>query len=102
MKKFILLLVTAVFVLSFASMGAAAGKKQAVPDERKAGTITAVDAKAGTMVFCPEGTKNKMTLKADKAQLAKFKPGAKVVVMVNGDTATTIAVNRGAKIPVGC
>ena len=101
MKKFILLLVTALFVLSFASMSVAAGK-QAAPDERKSGTITAINAKAGTFVFCPEGTKEKMTLKGDKGQLARFKPGAKVVVMVKGDTATTIAVNRGARIPVGC
>ncbi len=98
MKKVIVLLAVVVLVVSMVSLVFAA--------EAKMGTIKAVDAKAGTVTFCPEGTTTDMTLKADKSvDLSKVKAGDKVDAMVHGDMlmgakAAAPAAKKAA--PVGC
>jgi hypothetical protein len=79
MKKIVAVLAVAVFAVVLASVAFAgmAGMEK--------GTIKSVDAKAGTVVFCPEGGKD-MTLKADKGvDLNTLKVGDKVEASVEKD-----------------
>ncbi len=98
MKKIAVVLAIVVLVVSMASFAFAAGMEK--------GTIKSVDAKAGTVVFCPEGGKD-MTLKADKAvDLSKIKAGDKVEASVEKDTLKHVMAAPAAapakKAPVGC
>jgi len=95
MKKIAAVLAVAVLVVSMVSLVFAA--------ESKTGTIKAVDAKAGTVVFCAEGGKDE-TLKADKSvDLGKVKAGEKVTVSVDKDTVKEIkAAAAKPKAAVGC
>jgi len=71
--------------------------------DMKKGTIKGVDAKAGTVVFCAEGTTTDMTLKADKAvDLSKVKIGDKVEVSVEKDMMKTMKAVAKPKAAVGC
>ncbi len=93
MKKVAAVLAVVVMVVSLVSLAFAAEQK---------GTIKSVDAKAGTAVFCAEGTTNDVTLKADKAvDLSSLKAGEKVMVTVDKDTLTSVKKAR-SKAAVGC
>jgi len=95
MKKVAAVLVVVVMVVSLVSLVFAA--------EAKKGTIKSVDAKNGTVVFCPEGTNNDMTLKADKAvDLSKVKAGEKVEVSVDKDMLKHVMPAAQPKAAVGC
>lgn len=94
MKKVIAVLTVVVLVVVMASVVFAADAK---------GTIKSVDAKAGTVVFCPEGGKDE-TLKADKSvDLGKLKAGDKVEATVDGGMLKGVKAAAAAKkAPVGC
>ena len=98
MKKVAAILAVVILVVSLVSLVFAA--------EAKMGTIKAVDAKAGTVTFCPEGTNTDMTLKADKSvDLSKVKAGDKVEVSVDKDTMKSMKAAAPAAKPkasVGC
>ena len=96
MRKFFSLLIVSLFVVSFVATAAFAAA------ETKAGTLKAVDAAKGTIEFCPAGSKDSVTLKADKAVVGSFKAKDKVKVTMDGGTASKIVKDRGAKVPVGC
>ncbi len=97
MKKIAVVLAVAVMVVSLVSLSFAA--------EAKKGTIKAVDAKAGTVVFVAEGTTNDVTLKADKSvDLSKVKAGEKVEVSTEKDVLMAVkgAAAAKPKASVGC
>jgi hypothetical protein len=96
MKKIAAVLAVAVLVVSLVSLVYAA--------EAKKGTIKAVDAKAGTITFCAEGTTTDMTLKADKGvDLSKVKADTKAEIMVDKDTVKEIKEMKAKpKAAVGC
>ncbi len=72
MKKAAAVLAVLVLVVALCSLAIAAA-------ETKMGTIKSVDAKKHTVVFCPEGTKTDMHLKAGKGvDLSTIKAGDKV------------------------
>lgn len=96
MRKFFSLLIVSLFVVSFVATAAFAAA------ETKAGTIKSVDAAKGTIVFCPAGTKEDVTLKASKEVMGSFKAKDKVKVTMDAGTASKIVKDRGAKVPVGC
>jgi hypothetical protein len=94
MKKAAAVLAAAILVVSLFSLAFAAEMK---------GTIKSVDAKAGTAVFCAEGTTADVTLKADKAvDLSKVKAGDKVMITVDKDTLTSVKAAAKPKAAVGC
>lgn len=95
MKKIAAGLIAAIIMVSFASPGFAA--------ESKKGTIRAVDTKAGTITFCPEGTETDMVLKAGKdVDLSKIKPDTRAEVTIEKDTVTNIKDLKQRKPAVGC
>lgn len=97
MKKVAVILAVVVLVVSMASFVFAA--------ESKMGTIKSVDAKAGTVVFCAEGTNKDVTLKADKSvDLSKVKAGEKVHVTIDNDMLKHVMTAPAAapKASVGC
>ncbi len=96
MKKVVAVLVVVVLVVSLVSLVFAA--------EAKMGTIKGVDAKAGTITFCPEGTTADMTLKADKSvDLSKIKADTKAEIMVDKGTVKEIKEMKAKpKAAVGC
>jgi Cu/Ag efflux protein CusF len=99
MKKIAAVLAVVVLVVAMTSLVFAAGMEK--------GTIKSVDAKTGTVVFCPEGTSKDMTLKADKSvDLSKVKAGDKVEASIEKDTLkhvmTAPAAAPARKAPVGC
>jgi hypothetical protein len=94
MKKAAAILAVVVLVVSLVSLSVAA--------EAMKGTIKSVDAKAGTAVFCAEGSTTDVTLKADKTvDLSKMKAGEKVMITVDKDTVTSVKAAK-AKAAVGC
>jgi len=95
MKKVTAVLAVVVLVVAFGSLAFAA--------EAKKGTIKSVDAKAGTVVFCAEGTTADVTLKADKGvDLSKVKAGEKVEVSVEKDALMGVKAAAKPKAAVGC
>ena len=102
MKKIAVVLAVVVLLVSLVSLAFAAGMNM------QKGTIKNVDAKAGTVVFCEEGTNKDVTLKADKAvDLSKVKAGDKVEVSIEKNTlkhmmAAPAAAPAPKKAPVGC
>jgi len=98
MKKIAVILAVVVVVVSFVSLSFAADMNM------QKGTIKSVDAKAGTVVFCAEGTSKDMTLKADKSvNLANVKAGEKVEVSIEKDMLMHVmAAPAAKKAPVGC
>jgi hypothetical protein len=95
MKKAAAILAAAILVVSLFSLAFAA--------EPMKGTMKSVDAKAGTAVFCAEGTTADVTLKADKAvDLSKVKAGDKVMITVDKDTLTSVKAAAKPKAAVGC
>ena len=99
MKKVAAVLAVAVMVVSLFSLAVAA--------EMKKGTVKAVDAKAGTVTFCAEGTNADTALKADKSvNLGAVKVGDKVEISVEKDTVMSLKAAAAApaakKAPVGC
>lgn len=93
MKKIAAVLTVVVLVVSLVSLVFAA--------EAKKGTIKGVDAKAGTVVFCAEGTTTDTTLHVDKAvDLGKVKAGDKVEIMMDKDMVKEIKAAK--KVVVGC
>ncbi len=92
MKKAAVILAAMVFVVALASMVFAA--------EAKKGTIKSVDSKAGTVVFCAEGTTTDSTLKVDPSvDLSKVKAGDKVEMSVDNDTVKEIKAAAAAAPP---
>jgi hypothetical protein len=97
MKKVAAVLAVAVMVVSLFSLAVAA--------EMKKGTVKAVDAKAGTVTFCAEGTTTDVVLKADKSvNLGAVKAGEKVEISVEKDSMMSLKAAPAAakKAPVGC
>jgi hypothetical protein len=102
MKKAAAILAVVVLVVSLVSLAVAAGPMN--------GTIKSVDAKAGTAVFCAEGTTTDVTLKADKAvDLSKVKAGDKVEAMIEQGTLKSVKAAAAPAAPaakkkaaVGC
>jgi len=93
MKRIAVILTAVVFVLSIAVVAAAAGTTQT-------GTIKSVDAKAGTIVFMPDGGRE-TTLNVDKSvDLGKVKPGSKATITMENDVVTSIKAKR--REIVGC
>jgi len=97
MKKVAAVLAVAVMVVSLFSLAVAA--------EMQKGTVKAVDAKAGTVTFCPEGSNTDVVLKADKSvDLGAVKAGEKVEISTEKDTVMSLKAAPAAKrkAPVGC
>ena len=100
MKKITAVLAVMVLVVSMVSLVFAADMKK--------GTIKSVDAKAGTVVFCAEGTNTDTTLKVDKSvDLSKVKAGDKVDATIEKDTLKQVMTVPAApaakpKAAVGC
>jgi len=100
MKKITAVLAVMVLVVSMVSLVFAADMKK--------GTIKSVDAKAGTVVFCAEGTNTDTTLKVDKSvDLSKVKAGDKVDASIEKDTLKQVMAIPAApaakpKAAVGC
>ncbi len=97
MKRFSAIMVVVVLAVSMASLAFAA--------ESKMGTIKSVNAAAGTVVFCPEGSTQDITLKADKSvDLSQVKAGEKVNATINKNMLENVmAAPAGApKASVGC
>jgi Cu/Ag efflux protein CusF len=100
MKKITAVLAVMVLVVSMVSLVFAADMKK--------GTIKSVDAKAGTVVFCAEGTNTDTTLKVDKSvDLSKVKAGDKVDATIEKDTLKHVMAAPAApaakpKAAVGC
>ncbi len=94
MKKIASVLVVVIVMVSFVPFAFG---------ETKKGTIKAVDAEAGTITFCPEGTTTDMILKADKSiDLSKVKPDTKAEVKIEKDTVKDIKEMKKPKAAVGC
>ncbi len=100
MKKVAAVIAVVVLVVAFGSLAGAAGMQK--------GTIKSVDAKAGTVVFCAEGTEKDVTLKAGKGvDLSKVKAGDKVEASVEKDMLMHVMAAPAApaakpKASVGC
>jgi hypothetical protein len=94
MKKVAAIVSAVVFVAVMVSMVFAA--------EAKKGTIKGVDSKAGTVVFCAEGTTIDTTLKVDSSvDLGKVKAGDKVDITVEKDIVKEIKAAK-KKPAMGC
>ncbi len=75
----------------------------ALAAEMQKGTITGVDLKAGTISFCPEGTSEDLTLKADTGvDLSKVKPDMKAQITRDKDRVTEIKEMKKPRAAVGC
>ena len=102
MKKVTVVLAVVVLVVSMVSLVFAADMNM------KKGTIKSIDAKAGTVVFCAEGTNTDTTLKVDKSvDLSKVKAGDKVDASIEKDTLKHVMTLPAApaakpKAAVGC
>jgi len=113
MKRILISLMAVFFVMSLVSVGFAADKKAdkkapaAAAEEVKAkGKVKSVDEAKGELVFCAAGTKEDVTIKADKDMLKGVKANSMVNIVYEkgaaGNTAKKITKDRGAKVPVGC
>lgn len=92
MKKVIAVLAMVILVVALGSLAFAA--------EAKMGTIKSVDAKTGTVVFCPEGTKTDMKLKAGKGvDLSAVKAGDKVEASIEKHMLTGVKAAPAAAAP---
>jgi Cu/Ag efflux protein CusF len=100
MKKITAVLAVMVLVVSMVSLVFAGDMKK--------GTIKSIDSKAGTVVFCAEGTNTDTTLKVDKSvDLSKVKAGDKVDAQIEKDTLKHVMTIPAApaakpKAAVGC
>jgi len=91
MKKAAVVLAVLVLVVAFGSLLFAADMGM------QKGTIKSIDAKAGTVVFCAEGSSKDVTLKAGKGvDLATVKAGDKVEVSVKKKMLTHLMVEPAA------
>ncbi len=89
MKKAAVVLAVLVLVVALCSFAFAA--------ETKMGTIKSVDAKKHTVVFCPEGTKTDMKLKAGKGvDLSTVKAGDKVEASIDKHMLTGVKAAAAA------
>ncbi|HLB24724.1 MAG TPA: hypothetical protein VJM83_00200 [Nitrospirota bacterium] len=96
MRKALLALCSMMFVFTFILSGVC------IAETKAKGTLKAVDAAKGTVVFCPEGTKDELSMKADKEMLKGVKAGDKVNVTYDKDTISKMKKMRDVKVPVGC
>ena len=95
MKRSAAILMTVLVIAALASLAIAA--------ETQRGTIKNVDIKAGTITFCPEGTTNDLTLKADKSiDLGAVKPETKAEVTLDMNTVKGIKEIKRPKASYGC
>ncbi len=99
MKKAAAVLAVLILAVSLVSMVFAA--------EAKKGTIRGVDEKAGTILFCPEGTTKDMTLPVDKSvDLKSIKPDTKAQISVESvggkETVKSIEPMKAPRPAVGC
>ena len=95
MKKAGVVLATLVFVLSIMSMAFAAGMTMQ-------GTIKAVNAKTGTITFCPAGSSTDKVLKVGKSvDVKSLKAGKAAVTMENG-MATSVKAAPARRMIEGC
>jgi len=95
MNRLTAVLISVVLIVVLASIASAA--------ETQKGTIKAVDSNAGTITFCQEGTRDNITLRADKSiDLSKVKPDTKAEVTLDKDTVKDIKEMKKPKAAVGC
>jgi hypothetical protein len=95
MKRFGAVLVSVVVIIALASVVFAG--------EIQKGTIKGVDIKSGTITFCPEGTTDNITLKADKSlDISKVKPDTKAEVTLDKETVKGIREIKKPKPAIGC
>jgi len=95
MRKVASIIASVLLIVSLASFGFGA--------ESQKGTIKGVDAGAGTITFCPEGTNKDMKLKADKSvDLTRIKPDTKAEITVDKDTVKDVKELKKPKAAVGC
>lgn len=94
MRKAVSILVTLVFFFSLTAFAAAA--------EQMKGTIKAVDEKAGTVTFCPEGTTKDHVMKVGKdVDIKSIKPDTKVEISVEDNKVTNVKKIKKMRIE-GC
>ena len=99
MRKFLQLMILSLFIVSFIATAAFA------VDLTKTGTLKSIDTKKGTIVFCPDGTKDEIKLKASKKMLKGLQGNEKVSITYDAGKAksiTKVKTRSGVKVPVGC
>jgi hypothetical protein len=102
MKKALLLVSALLFAVSLLSIGTTSFAGDKV---KETGTMKSMDAKTGDMVFCPKGTKDEVSMKADPADIKGLKAGDKVMVEYEkGKVNTVIRIKKSRTIvvPTGC
>ncbi len=92
MRKVLLSLIAVFFVCGMAASAFAMGSQ---------GTLKAVNAAKGTVVFCPKNTNKNITLKATAAMMKGFKPGDHVILTYGNGTVKMVR-RMITKVPVGC
>jgi carbon monoxide dehydrogenase subunit G len=96
MRKAVSILVTLVFFFSLTAAFAAAA-------EQMKGTIKAVDEKAGTVTFCPEGTTKDHVMKVGKdVDIKSIKPDTKVEISVEDNRVTNVKKIKKRMMIEGC
>jgi len=101
MRKLVGIMLAVTFVFSLVAVSNVAMAN----DVKTKGTVVSVDKDAATLVFCPEGTKDNVTVKAeDPKQLAGLGEGDGVKVQYDADSgvASRIKKERHITVPVGC
>jgi len=100
MKKLVSMVLALTFVVSLGFVSAAMAG-----DTKAKGTVVSVNKDEATLVFCPEGTKDEVSVKADDPkQLAGLDKGDSVKIEYDADagTASKIKKQRKITVPVGC
>ncbi|MBI5191444.1 MAG: hypothetical protein HZA22_12350 [Nitrospirae bacterium] len=100
MKKVLVSFAAALFVVAFVATGVsfAAGKKIT-------GKVVSIDSAKGSIVVCPNGAKDNMTLKADADMIKQkmIKAGNVVDITLDDADATMVKkIKKAATVPVGC
>lgn len=97
-KRMITLIMVLAFALSLAGI--------AYAGENMKGTIKGIDAENRTIVFCPAGTTDDITMSvADTVDLSKFKVDSKVKIYVEGEKGSQMIKGMKPdkrKVIVGC
>lgn len=100
MKRMLLAMVSVFFVVSMFAVGVACAE-----EVKAKGTLKSVDAAKGMVVFCPEGTKDEVSIKVTADDVKGMKDGEKVTITYDKgkeNVAKKIKKARDVKVPVGC
>jgi len=100
MKKILLTLVAAMFIVSCTCALAFAGDSTKI-----VGKVKAIDTAKGEITICPSGTKEDKVFKVDKDMLEKKKitVGAVVNAYLEKEGSNVIKkIHKAAAVPVGC